>query len=870
MTTTITNVNSSKSYTNETVSYLSKMREGSMSPRPPPQRQGGGTGKSPVSSVRHARHSYPCESPSLNRTGSSLSSASQLWISGRTFEDERGEGETDDGVDLREDESFGEVQSVSSFDRNNEMEEELSSLCQDENLEEFISGDSKELVWDKSPEKAQEQLTTEARQVSPTKQSYLAPKERFCRAVRQVKKLCAVQIGLNKLATEAGKGTFGATLPDLVASLSRTPSVVYMPSTKEKLTFDAGDFKSKYEFTWPRSAKLAIDKRPEDRTDSDILLIGGLMRGLQSFRKYTRAHQRLICRVVRFQKYGRRRVVIRKGHLGYAFYFIFAGAVCVTLDEDEESAFVKKEVTILKKGACFGEVALLKDTRRNATIVCLQDTEFLVVDRDDFFQQGLHQHIHKESEYKHNFLRRHPLFSSWPDNKLEEISDIARIEEHNHGSVIVKDSRETHWLLFVTKGCCDVLKLVDIAKVYAARHEEELNKKKHPLSGGGGGGLSSMLSGDYPLSLLPEGQRSPFPWLTPHKLPVNSRPKTTGQINGKSRDKMETIESEPNRHQRSKSANVTSQAPDYIEGDITTVDSRSTMTSSLSMHKRRFSDPATPLKLPSHVSFGISTMKGDDVDAGVYIKVDSLRPGQCFGIEGTMGKMPQYSLLSLGCEIVRVSITKFREFACETTLEKAVELIPKYPSDDDLWASFLKQSRWTNFKNGIVRTVMEDAQAQSVPSMFGKDHRSSSAKSHEVHHNQRRRVSLGSSFASNVMPRISNATSAWMDDGSSRSKSRDGVNSRSSYAVSRPQSSQQQSRPPTSKRHNARSERLTALVADNCTSRATTPNSLHVQKIPRSKLSPSPTRLSYRVPEMDRPMKPTYTGSISWRALAKS
>ena len=137
-----------------------------------------------------------------------------------------------------------------------------------------------------------------------------------------------------------------------------------------------------------------------------------------------------------------------------------------------------------------------------------------------------------------------------------------------------------------------------------------------------------------------------------------------------------------------------------------------------------------------------------------------------------MGKMPQYSLLSLGCEIVRVSITKFREFACETTLEKAVELIPKYPSDDDLWASFLKQSRWTNFKNGIVRTVMEDAQAQSVPSMFGKDHRSSSAKNHEVHHNQRRRVSLGSSFASNVMPRISNATSAWMDDGSSRSKSR--------------------------------------------------------------------------------------------------
>ena len=53
-------------------------------------------------------------------------------------------------------------------------------------------------------------------------------------------------------------------------------------------------------------------------------------------------------------RYGRRRVVVRKGHLGYAFYFIFSGAACVTLDEDEESAFVKKEVTILRKGTCFG------------------------------------------------------------------------------------------------------------------------------------------------------------------------------------------------------------------------------------------------------------------------------------------------------------------------------------------------------------------------------------------------------------------------------------------------------------------------------------------------------------------------------------
>ena len=56
--------------------------------------------------------------------------------------------------------------------------------------------------------------------------------------------------------------------------------------------------------------------------------------------------------------------------------------------------------------SCRGqEIALMKDSRRKATIVCLQDTEFLVVDRDDFFDKGLHRHIQAEFEYKYNFFR---------------------------------------------------------------------------------------------------------------------------------------------------------------------------------------------------------------------------------------------------------------------------------------------------------------------------------------------------------------------------------------------------------------------------------------------------------------------------------
>ncbi len=51
---------------------------------------------------------------------------------------------------------------------------------------------------------------------------------------------------------------------------------------------------------------------------------------------------------------GRRRVVLRKGHIGYNLYFIYSGAVSVVLDKDDGNVFVKPEVVILTKGACFG------------------------------------------------------------------------------------------------------------------------------------------------------------------------------------------------------------------------------------------------------------------------------------------------------------------------------------------------------------------------------------------------------------------------------------------------------------------------------------------------------------------------------------
>ena len=59
----------------------------------------------------------------------------------------------------------------------------------------------------------------------------------------------------------------------------------------------------------------------------------------------------------------------------------------------------KKEVAVLTAGGFFGEIALITDDRRNATVEVVEDTELQVFLKDDFLtllQQSSHSVEMKE------------------------------------------------------------------------------------------------------------------------------------------------------------------------------------------------------------------------------------------------------------------------------------------------------------------------------------------------------------------------------------------------------------------------------------------------------------------------------------------
>lgn len=105
------------------------------------------------------------------------------------------------------------------------------------------------------------------------------------------------------------------------------------------------------------------------------------------FRELTSMELIKFNKVLQTTKAAKGETIIREGDEADKMYIIKKGAVDIYKGEGLQ----KTKITHLLPGSHFGEIALIDDARRSATVVALDDSELLTISRKDFGEL-LHHH----------------------------------------------------------------------------------------------------------------------------------------------------------------------------------------------------------------------------------------------------------------------------------------------------------------------------------------------------------------------------------------------------------------------------------------------------------------------------------------------
>ena len=139
------------------------------------------------------------------------------------------------------------------------------------------------------------------------------------------------------------------------------------------------------------------------------------------------------------KKYKKNEYVIKQGDNGDNLYIIESGElICEKVFKEGESPTYLKTY---KEGELFGELALLYNAPRAATIYAKTDCVLWALDRLTFNSIIKESSINKREKYK-RFLETIPLLSTVESYELYSICDAIKVEKFEKNQYIIKEGEE--------------------------------------------------------------------------------------------------------------------------------------------------------------------------------------------------------------------------------------------------------------------------------------------------------------------------------------------------------------------------------------------------------------------------------------------
>uniref|UniRef100_A0A3B4TR14 cGMP-dependent protein kinase n=1 Tax=Seriola dumerili TaxID=41447 RepID=A0A3B4TR14_SERDU len=159
--------------------------------------------------------------------------------------------------------------------------------------------------------------------------------------------------------------------------------------------------------------------------------------------------------------------VIQEGDDGSTVYVLEEGMVEVTKQG--------KKLCTIGPGKVFGELAILYNCTRTATVTALTDIKLWAIDRQGFQTIMMRTGLIKHSQYT-DFLRSVPSFQSLPEDVLSKLADVLEETHYTDGDYIIRQGATGDTFFIISEG--QVRKNDDRGmKDLLGRYKEENNQQ---------------------------------------------------------------------------------------------------------------------------------------------------------------------------------------------------------------------------------------------------------------------------------------------------------------------------------------------------------------------------------------------------------
>uniref|UniRef100_A0AAQ6A672 cGMP-dependent protein kinase n=1 Tax=Amphiprion ocellaris TaxID=80972 RepID=A0AAQ6A672_AMPOC len=179
------------------------------------------------------------------------------------------------------------------------------------------------------------------------------------------------------------------------------------------------------------------------RTLTKFMLINNAIMSNDFLKKLEPQHMREMVDCMYEKVYTEGQLVIQEGEAGNYLYVLAEGLLEVIQNG--------KMLGEMRPGTAFGELAILYNCKRTATVKAVSQSHIWALDRQTF-QTIMMQTTQARHEEYFSFLRSVSLLRELPEEKLAKIVDCLEVDHFEKGEYIIREGEEGNTFFIIAKG----------------------------------------------------------------------------------------------------------------------------------------------------------------------------------------------------------------------------------------------------------------------------------------------------------------------------------------------------------------------------------------------------------------------------------